>query len=194
MDVHADGMPGSHNTTIKALNALLRGELAAVEVYGKALAHGRSHFEAHSDDLEECLASHRERVQFLIAEILRRGGKPIASSGLRGRLAGLLERVAKALSFKWGTRVLQAGENRGIRIYDEAWRALDNSARRWVSEDLFPQQVLTYQSMFLLTEELSRVDPKAEPRDTETGAQLQRFSGGVFEEPNRPPSENRVGT
>jgi hypothetical protein len=63
------------------------------------------------------------------------------------------------MSFRWGTRVLQAGENRGIRIYDKAWLALDNSARRWVTEDLFPRQVLTYQSVSVLAEELNGVGP-----------------------------------
>lgn len=150
-------MKGASNTTIKALNALLQSELDAVGVYERSLAFGRSRFGAHADDLGECLASHRERVQFLVAEILRRGGTPIATSGLRGRLAELLEGLAKAMSFRWVTRILQAGENRGIRIYDKAWLALDNSARQWVTEDLFPRQVLTYQSMFLLAEELSRV-------------------------------------
>ena len=147
-----------------ALNALLRGELAAVEVYERALALGRSRFGAHTDDLDECLASHRKRVQFLVAEILQRGGTPIDSSGLLGRLAELLEGVARAMSFKWVTRVLRAGENRGIRIYDKAWLALDNSARGWVTEDLFAHQVLTHQSMFLLAEKLSRVGPaESEP-------------------------------
>ncbi len=138
--------------TVEALNALLRGELAAVEAYEKALAPGRSHAVAHSDDLQECLASHRARVQLLVAEILRRDGTPVATSGLRGRVVALLEGVAKAMTFKWATRVLQAGESRGIRFYDKAWPALDSSARRWITEDLFPQQVLTYQSMLLLAE------------------------------------------
>lgn len=128
--------------TVNALNELLRGELAAVETYNEALTIiGES--EARQD-LRECQNSHQGRVLRLRAEILERRGDPAESSGAWGLFAILVEKGAKVVGTATAVSALEAGEDHGLKEYQQALPALDMPARSVVSADLYPQQVRTH--------------------------------------------------
>jgi len=128
--------------TVNALNELLRGELAAVETYNQALTILKES-EARQD-LRECQTSHQGRVLRLRAEILDRGGDPAETSGAWGLFANLVEKGAKVVGPGPAVSALEAGEDHGLKEYQQALPALDMPARSVVSADLYPQQVRTH--------------------------------------------------
>lgn len=129
--------------TVRALNELLRGELAAVETYGQALSAIQNDTDARQD-LEECQSSHQERVLCLCAEILDRGGQPARASGAWGFFASLIERGAAVVGARVAVAALEAGEDHGLKEYQELLPRLEPSARSIVSAALYPQQVRTH--------------------------------------------------
>jgi hypothetical protein len=128
--------------TVEALNELLRGELAAVETYNQALTVLKES-EARQD-LRECQSSHQGRVLRLRAEILDRGGDPAETSGAWGFFANLVEKGAKAVGPGTAVSALEAGEDHGLKEYQQVLPTLDMPARSVVSADLYPQQVRTH--------------------------------------------------
>jgi hypothetical protein len=128
--------------TVDALNELLRGELAAVETYNQALTV-LPESEARQD-LRECQNSHQGRVLRLRAEILDRGGDPAETSGAWGFFANLVEKGAKVVGPGTAVSALEAGEDHGLKEYQQVLPTLDMPARSVVSADLYPQQVRTH--------------------------------------------------
>ena len=129
--------------TVRALNELLRGELSAVETYTQALLAIQDDPDARQD-LEECQSSHQDRVLRLSAEIFDRGGQPARASGAWGFFAGLIERSATVLGARMAVGALEAGEDHGLKEYQDLLPKLELSARSIVSADLYPQQVRTH--------------------------------------------------
>ncbi len=157
-------MEQTHRQTVHALNALLRGELSAVEGYQRALSL-QSIDEDSRIDLDECRASHARRILRLQAEVFSRGGLPTTSAGTWGALVCILLATARILGMLIGWKaiahLLHAGEVYGLNRYDKVWGELDMGARKVVTAHLFPQQVLTCQSMSLLRESLKQ-SPEAQ--------------------------------
>lgn len=153
-------MEPKHKRTVRALNALLWGELSAVEGYQRALSLP-SVDERSQGDLEECRASHAKRVLRLQAEIFSRGGLPSTTSGTWGGLVSILLTIAKLIGWKVVAHLMRVGEVYGLGRYDEVWGMLDIEARKVVTTHFFPQQVLTCQSMSLLKEALKQ-SPEAQ--------------------------------
>ncbi len=138
--------------TVKALNELLRGELAAVETYNQALAMLEDS-EARRE-LRECQNSHQDRVLSLRAEILARGGEPADTSGAWGFFANLVEKGAKVMGADTAVSALEAGEDHGVKEYQDLLPTLDMPARSIVSADLYPQQVRTHRIVSALKHSL----------------------------------------
>jgi demethoxyubiquinone hydroxylase (CLK1/Coq7/Cat5 family) len=128
--------------TVQTLNELLRGELAAVETYSQALGLLAANSEARAD-LRECQLSHEDRVLRLRAEILQRGGRPSGQSGAWGVFARLVEGGAKIAGPKMAVTAIEAGEDHGLKEYQELLPKLDLPARSVVAADIYPQQVRT---------------------------------------------------
>lgn len=129
--------------TVRALNELLRGELSAVETYNQALSVIQDDPDARQD-LQECQSSHQDRVLRLRAEILDRGGEPARASGAWGVFANLVERGATVVGPRMAVGALEAGEDHGLKEYQDLLPKLDMPARSIVSADLYPQQVRTH--------------------------------------------------
>lgn len=110
------------NETIRALNDLLQGELAAVETYNEALPVLRTSSAVADNKLDECQASHQRRVLGLRAEILERGGEPATKPGAWGMFARLFEKGARILGPKMALNALEAGEDHGLKEYAEFCR------------------------------------------------------------------------
>jgi hypothetical protein len=148
-DREVSGMKIPANKTVRALNTLLRGELAAVAGYKRALSDPKTKAE-YRLAFEECLSSHGRRVLRLQSEVARRGGIPVFTMARTWRFL--------LTCFAWTSQVagmavlrplLRLIEMLGLRRYDRVWSHLDARAQRLVSWELFPQQVLTRQSMLL---------------------------------------------
>ena len=128
--------------TVRALNDLLQGELAAVETYNEALSVLRA--SSAAAQLDECQASHERRVLALRAEILERGGEPATTPGAWGTFAKLFEKGARALGPKMALNALEAGEDHGLKEYAGILAKVDMPARSTLSADFYPEQVRTH--------------------------------------------------
>jgi len=128
--------------TIKALNELLRGELAAVDTYDQALPLLHED-PAAAADLKECRSSHHDRVFLLRNAVIQAGGEPDDSSGAWGVFAKTVESTSKALGPKMAVKTLEEGENHGMKDYEKLLPEMDASARALISTEAFPQQKRT---------------------------------------------------
>jgi demethoxyubiquinone hydroxylase (CLK1/Coq7/Cat5 family) len=133
----------SRDQTMRGLNELLRGELAALETYEQVLSVVTED-EAAAEDLRECQQSHRDRIERLRMEIVERGGHPDTASGAWGAFAKVVEGSAKTMGPKMAVKVLEAGEDHGMKEYEELLPSLDGAARDVVSTAIYPQQVRTH--------------------------------------------------
>jgi bacterioferritin (cytochrome b1) len=126
---------------LRHLNALLRGELAAVATYRMAFDRVR-HF-PDKGDLVECERSHRERADLLRARILQLGGEPATGAGAWGVLATIVEAGAAVLGDGLALAALGEGEERGLHDYRNNLSGLDEDSRTLVASRLLPEQERT---------------------------------------------------
>jgi hypothetical protein len=139
-----------HDQTVTALNALLRGERRSVKCYQRVLRSLPVASAARSA-VEECLVSHQGRAIRLKIELARRGDRTVGDSNPGGGLMALLAALLALAWVRLATRLMEVVELRGIARYDRNWEMLDESARDFLTSCLFPQQVLCYQSIALLS-------------------------------------------
>lgn len=124
------------------LSECLRGELAAVETYELALRH--VNHEAARETLESILRSHQRRAE-LIHDKMSRAGLPVpASSGVWGALAKAVQAGADLLSLNAAVAALEAGEDRGFRVYTSDLDDCDHDTRYFIATTLLPEQRRTH--------------------------------------------------
>jgi len=140
----------SNATVVDTLNSLLRGELAAVETFGQAIAKFGS---ACPSELHACQRSHEKRVELLARRISELGGEAAESSGLWGGFAKLMEGGAKLFGRQPALAMLEEGEDHGLKLYDDAIPKLDAESRRLVEEELLHEQNVTHQVMRVLKQQ-----------------------------------------
>jgi hypothetical protein len=104
-----------------ALNAIIRGELAAVQTYEQALAKFGDD-PAHTE-LTIIREDHRKAVGSLSDQVRTFGGEPSGSAGAWGAFASAVEGVAKMVGPQAALAALKQGEEHGIGQYQAA---LDN--------------------------------------------------------------------
>lgn len=129
----------------EVLGELLRGERAAVETYEQALESIKD--AAMRKALDDCRASHEERVMQLEAAILALGGDPGGGSGVWGMVAGLAEGSATLLGDTATIGMLAQGEAHGQRLYERESMNLEGDPRRLVEETLYPAQLRTREAI-----------------------------------------------
>ena len=112
--------------TLDTCNALLRGELSAVETYTQVIRT----FDTQASDLElqRLRQNHLENVSELEKLVSECGGEPATSSGVWGGFAQALEGAATLFGESPALRVLQAGEAHGISQYENALASEDVAA------------------------------------------------------------------
>ncbi len=76
--------------------------------------------------------------------------------GWPGRLFAFVAMMVATIQVKLLARLLEIIEVAGINRYDKCWNRLDEKAQEFLASWLFPQQVLTRQSIGLLIESSSR--------------------------------------
>lgn len=131
--------------TIDKLNALLRGEISAVETYDQAIS--RLETVPARSQLEQCRRSHERRVQRLRDTITQLGGQPSTTSGPWGGFAKFVEGGAKLLGEKAAIAALEEGEDHGLKQYRSDLNDLSGPARDIVSRELLPEQEQTHSVM-----------------------------------------------
>src|SRR5438128_558976 len=100
-----------------ALNALLRGELSAVETYTRAL--GQFDDPLVIADLQKVRDEHSRAVRELRDLVVRFGGHPAESGGPRGTFV-TTGTTGKAISPATVLAALRQGEEHGISEYEAA--------------------------------------------------------------------------
>lgn len=102
----------------EALNTLLRGELAAVESYDRAVPGFEQ--QPAAADLHRIRAAHAEAVAVLRDRITRAGGTPADGSGAWGAFTAVVTGAAAAVGPATVLRALQEGERHGVGEYEAA--------------------------------------------------------------------------
>ena len=131
---------------IAHLNALLRGELSAVETFQHVIAK----FGTDAPfELGDCLRSHQVRVEKLSVRISDLGGQPADGSGLWGSIARLFEGSASLFGRKSALAALEEGEDHGLAQYRALINdlELDASSRRLLEIELQPEQRKTHDTI-----------------------------------------------
>ena len=123
------------------LEALCRGELAAVETYSTALSSA-SH-ETFRAQLIQCQRSHQNRVHLLGWRIHLLGGVPPESSGAWGVFAQALESAATVLGERAAIATLEEGEDHGLNEYRSRLIDLDADTRDFIQARVMPEQTET---------------------------------------------------
>jgi hypothetical protein len=135
----------SREHSIQTLNAFLRGEIAAVETYRKALERLQSR--DTEEELRACLASHERRVEALARQIRALGGEPAEDSGAWGAFARLAEAGAAAIGDEAAIALLEEGEDHGLKLYLDDVGKLDRDTRKQIEREILPEQIRTHGSM-----------------------------------------------
>ncbi len=123
-DTSAGGVP--------LLNALLVGELAAVNAYQRVLRSAESRATADVAEIL-CLASEHQRAAAVLQGVIREmGGVPASEAEEWG--AFTLPTVAAMVC------ELLRGEEAGLRMYEAAQETVDGDARELVTLEFIPRQ------------------------------------------------------
>jgi hypothetical protein len=128
---------------IERLNALLRGELAAVAGYQKALRTLREKAVVDSDEILKLASDHQRTVTVLHGSVESRGGAPvIAAHPWEGSDAA--ELMGDGASVKLESRAFVGAllevERRGLAEYESSLSSLDVDAKELVELELIPRQ------------------------------------------------------
>ena len=103
---------------IDALNALLRGEVAAVETYDQVMEKFDGHPQAV--ELQRIRDEHTAAAAVLRERVRHFGGDPAEGSGLWGKLTAAITGTAKVLGPATALNTLKQGEEYGIGQYENA--------------------------------------------------------------------------
>ena len=139
--------------SIEHLNALLRGELSAVETYDQVIA---KFSDGPITDLMENRTCHNDRVRVLTKHITQLGGTPSTSSGSWGVLANLTQAGAKLFGLESAINALELGEDKGLDEYRTRFGHLDPASAEIVRTDLLPAQERTHRKMSRLKHDGAR--------------------------------------
>lgn len=104
--------------TIDTCNALLRGEISAVETYTQAIEK----FDATASDTElaRIREVHHQNAFELRKLVTENGGEPDADSGAWGGFVQAIEGTATLFGESPALKILQTGESHGISQYENA--------------------------------------------------------------------------
>lgn len=131
-------MDSKKSQDIDQLNKYLKGELSAVEAYGKCIRDVEN--PTVVSQLKVLQASHERRVELLSARIVSLGGIPVVESGGVGKFAGIVQRGAAVFGDKASISTLEEGEDFGLKLYQDGMEHLSEAERSFVKDDLLPEQ------------------------------------------------------
>jgi hypothetical protein len=103
---------------IDALNALLRGEVAAVETYDQVIA--KFDGQPQAVELQRLRNEHEQAAAVLRERVRHFGGDPAEGSGLWGKLTAAITGTAQVFGPATALGTLKQGEEYGIGQYENA--------------------------------------------------------------------------
>ncbi len=130
----------TNEITSNTCNALLRGELSAIETYTQAITKfGTSEGEGPLEGIRADHLASAESLRKLVGEY---GEEASTSSGAWGTFATSVEGAATLLGKSPALLVLQQGEEHGISQYEEALRdeQLNEDVKNLIRNTLLPAQ------------------------------------------------------
>lgn len=130
----------SNETITDTCNAMLRGELSAIEAYTQVIEKFLPG--AGSFTLEGIRADHMSNAELLRHLVGKFGEKPATSSGPWGSFATAVEGVAGLFGEGTALMALQQGEEHGIRQYERALEddGLSETVKDLIRDTLLPAQ------------------------------------------------------
>lgn len=134
--------PSQNERVLGHLEALCRGELAAVETYNTALASAS--LGSYRAPLIQCQRSHQNRVHLLGWRIHLLGGTPPESSGAWGVFAKAIESAATVIGERAAILALEEGEDHGLNEYRSRLSELDTDTRDFILARVLPAQIETH--------------------------------------------------
>ena len=117
----------------EGLNALLRGELAAVNAYQSAFRSAEGRVAVAAAEILRFASEHQRTVAALQGAVREMGGVPASEAGTWGAFALLRDTAS--------VRELLDGEETGLKMYEAANGALAGDARDLVTIELIPRQL-----------------------------------------------------
>lgn len=130
----------SDELTKDTCNALLRGELSAIETYTQAIE--KFGLPTEINLLEAIRADHVANAESLRRYVTDCGEEPAKSSGVWGTFATSIEGLATLLGESATLLALQQGEEHGLRQYENALKdeKLSRDVKKLIREILLPSQ------------------------------------------------------
>jgi hypothetical protein len=128
---------------VERLNSFLRGELAAVAGYQKALRGLKKKAVDHSDHILQLASDHQRTVMALHGSVQARGGAPVVTADPwegSGAAALTAEGASMMLEDREFVGALLELERRSLAEYEAALTSLDEDARELVEFELIPRQ------------------------------------------------------
>lgn len=124
---------------IKICNSLLRGELSAVETYGKAIQKFPG--TAATAELTRIQSEHRQSANRLAENVREMGGTPDTDSGAWGEFANAVQVTANLFGTESAIESLQRGEKHGENDYERALSDNDmlEGCKPMIREELLPR-------------------------------------------------------
>lgn len=129
---------------VDRLNAMLRGERAAVETYTQCIE--KLNGSGLAPQLTPLKSSHAARVVKLTGRINQLGGTADTTSGAWGAFAKLVEGGAAVFGDKPAIAALEEGEDHGKKDYADL-DELTDATRSFVVTELVPEQKRTHDAM-----------------------------------------------
>lgn len=127
-----DGLTRAPSSATDGLNALLRGELAAVNAYQRALRSAEGAGAADAGQILRFASEHQRAVAALQAAVRELGGVPTSEAATWGAFARLRDTAT--------LRELLAGERSSLGLYESAAGFIEGTAREFVTLELIPRQ------------------------------------------------------
>jgi hypothetical protein len=127
-----------HTCDTDALNALLRGEMSAVETYTQAMS--KFDDETAIADLQKIRDEHSRAVRLLRDHVVGFGAHPVESPGAWDAFSAAVTGGAKAVGPAAALAALRQGEEHGINEYQSALENehLHSDCQRMIRADLLP--------------------------------------------------------
>ena len=130
MSAHGDGQPQGGGTS--EINSLLRGELAAVAAWHRALRSAGGRITVEVAEVLRFAAGHQRTVAALQGAVREMGGIPTREAATSSGFALLADRATVS--------ELLAAEESGLKMFQAANETLDGDARDLVTLELIPRQ------------------------------------------------------
>lgn len=147
--MHAHNQPLVERATVlETLNALMRGELSAVETYRLAM---ELLGEKAPEALGVCLHSHDHRATRLAEHIALMGGTPLSGRNVWEAFDNLVHGGAEVITPHACFSVLEAGEDQVLTSYRAALDQVDTPGLTLLRGGLLPEQIRTHGLMSSLT-------------------------------------------